>query len=190
VAEGSPGVSAVRGERLMSEVEGSRSEKVIVGVHGSLTSLAALRTALQQARDRSAVLVPVLVWGPVGGEMAYRRAPCAPLLHLWRENATERLSTAFDEAFGGYPLDVDVRPQVVRGQVGPVLVQIAGDVNNLLVVGSGHRRVLSRRWRGPATRYCLTHARCPVLLVPPPELLRDADRLLHRRWADKPLHGL
>jgi hypothetical protein len=59
----------------------------------------------------------------------------------------------------------------------------------LLVIGSGHRRVLHRRLHGPAARYCLAHATCPVLLVPPPDLMYDADRLGRRHWSNKPLPG-
>jgi nucleotide-binding universal stress UspA family protein len=142
--------------------------------------------ALQQARDRSAVLVPVLAWTPVGGEMAYRRAPCAPLLQLWRESAGQRLATAFDEAFGGYPLDVEVQPHVVRGTAGEVLVH-ASEPGDLLVVGSGHRRLLRRRWHGPTARFCLARASCPVILVPPPDLLHDTGRFARRRLLNKPL---
>ena len=64
----------------MSEVVGSDSRRVVVGVHGSVTSLAALRTGLEQARARDAILVPVLAWSPVGGELTYRKAPCPQLL--------------------------------------------------------------------------------------------------------------
>jgi nucleotide-binding universal stress UspA family protein len=161
-------------EWSMYEAGLSRSPRVVVGVHGSLTSLAALRTALQEARDRGAVLVPVLAWSPVGGEFAYRRSPCPELLGLWRTDANQRLATAFDEAFGGYPGEVDVQGQVVRAAAGPTLVQAAAQSGDLLVVGSGHRRVLSRRVHGPTARYCLAHAECAVLLVPPPELLHRA----------------
>jgi nucleotide-binding universal stress UspA family protein len=150
---------------------------VVVGVHGSVTSLAALRIARQQARDRDAVLMPVLAWGPVGGELAYLRAPCAPLLQVWRREANQRMANAFEEAFGGYPADVEVRPQVVRGQPGSLRVQAAEDDGALLVIGSGHRRLLRRRWHGPTARYCLAHATCPVVLVPPPDLMYERLRV-------------
>jgi nucleotide-binding universal stress UspA family protein len=171
----------------MFEVCPSEPTHVVVGVHGSLTSLAALQIARLQARDRDAILVPVLVWSPVGGEIAYRRAPCPQLLHLWREQADLRLANAFDEAFGGYPLDVHMRPEVLRGDAGATLVQAAAGDGDLLVVGSGHRRVLRRRLHGPTARYCLSHAACPVVLVPPPDLMYDAERLGRRRWSNKPL---
>jgi nucleotide-binding universal stress UspA family protein len=169
----------------MPEWDESRSAQVVVGVHGSLTSLAALRVGLQEARDRSAVLVPVLAWSPVGGELAYRRAPCVSLLKVWRDNANQQLATAFDEAFGGYPHDVEVQPRVVRGEPGAVLVHVAAGSSNVLVVGTGRRQVWGRRWQGPIARYCLAHATCPLLLVPPPELLHDADRQSLRHWASK-----
>jgi nucleotide-binding universal stress UspA family protein len=163
--------------------------RVVVGVHGSVTSLAALRVALGQAIDRNAVLVPVLAWAPVGGELAYRGAPCPELLKVWRQEATARLSAAFDQAFGGYPCAVDVQAQVVRGAAGTVLVQTASSDGDLLVVGSGHRRLWRRRVSGPTTRYCLTHATYPVLLVPPPELLHHAAALGQRRWTHRWLSG-
>jgi nucleotide-binding universal stress UspA family protein len=171
----------------MFDVCRSEPTHVVVGVHGSLASLAALRIARQEAADRGAILVPVLAWSPVGGELAYHRAPCPPLLQLWREQAHERLANAFDEAFGGLPHNVVVQPEVLRGEAGATLVHIAASDADLLVVGSGHRRLLRRRLHGSTARYCLAHATCPVLLVPPPELIYDADRLGRRRWSSKPL---
>jgi nucleotide-binding universal stress UspA family protein len=161
----------------MVDVRHSESAHVVVGVNGSVTSLAALRVARQQARDRDAVLMPVLAWVPVGGELAYRRAPCPPLLQLWQQDAKQRLANAFDEAFGGYPDDVEMQPQVVRGQAGAMLVQAAGNDGALLVIGSGHRRLFRRRLHGSTARYCLAHATGPVVLVPPPELMYERLRV-------------
>jgi nucleotide-binding universal stress UspA family protein len=176
-----PVVFTASGETTMLETKEDRASRVVVGVHGSLTSLAALRSALEIARDRDAVLVPVLTWTPVGGEMAYRRAPCGQLLHVWRTKAQERLDTAFDEALGGYPSDVEVFRQVARATAGPALVELAEEPGDVLVVGAGRHRVLGRRLPGPTTRYCIAHAACPVLLVPPPELLQHSEGHL-RHW--------
>jgi nucleotide-binding universal stress UspA family protein len=159
-------------------------QRVVVGVHGSLTSLAALRTAVSYARQRAAVLVPLLAWSPVGGELAYRRAPCPELLELWRRDAHGRLVRAFDEALGGCPRDIEVRPHVMRGAPGGTLVETASGDRDLLVLGRGRRRLGGRRGSGPTARYCLTHAHCPVLLVPPPELLSVAETLRQRRWTN------
>lgn len=173
----------------MTEFVRPDSRRVVVGVHGSLTSLAALRMALDQARGRNAILVPVLAWSPVGGELAYRKAPCPELLAVWQQEAAHRLRNAFDEAFGGCPPDVDLQAQLVRGAPGPALVQAAGSTEDLLIVGSSQRRVLRRRMHGPTARYAIRHAACAVLLVPPPALLRHAGSVGRRSWADQELPG-
>ena len=57
-----------------------------------------------------------------------------------------------------------------------MLAGLACCADDLLVVGAGRRGSLARVWGGKVTRYCLAHARCPVLAVPPPALAREAGR--------------
>ena len=155
--------------------------RVIAGVSGSLRSLGALRVAVAEARSAGAALQAVLAWAPAGGEIAYMRAPCPVLLRLWEQEARERLRDAFDEAFGGMPDGVAVRRLVVRAAPGPALVELADQPGDLLVVGYGGRSRLGCAVHGNVTRYCLAHARCPVLAVPPPELIR-ALRSRRHHW--------
>jgi nucleotide-binding universal stress UspA family protein len=105
----------------------------------------------------------------------------AGLLRLWEQEACERLHDAFDEAFGGMPNGVAVIQRVVRAHPGPALVELAGQRDDLLVVGYGGRSRLGYAVHGSVTRYCLAHARCPVLAVPPPELIR-AVRARRHQW--------
>jgi nucleotide-binding universal stress UspA family protein len=147
--------------------------RVIAGVSGSLRSLGALRAAVAEARSAGAALQAVLAWSPAGGEIAYRRAPCPVLLRLWEQEACERLRDAFDEAFGGVPDGVAVQTMVVRAPPGPALVELADQHDDLLVVGYGGRSRLGYTVHGTVTRYCMAHARCPVLTVPPPDLIRE-----------------
>ncbi len=149
------------------------SRRVIAGVSGSLRSPGALRAAAAEARSAGAALLAVLAWAPAGGEIAYRRAPCPLLLRLWEQEACERLRDAFDEAFGGMPDGVAVRPMVVRAPPGPALVELADQHDDLLVVGYGGRSPLGYAVHGTVTRYCMAHARCPVLTVPPHELIKE-----------------
>jgi nucleotide-binding universal stress UspA family protein len=149
------------------------SRRVIAGVSGSLRSLGALRAAVAEARSAGAAVLAVLAWAPAGGEIAYLRAPCPLLLRLWEQEAHERMRDAFDEAFGGMPDDVAVRQLVVRAPPGPALVELADQPGDLLVVGYGGRSRLGCAVHGHVTRYCMAHARCPVLAVPPPELIRE-----------------
>jgi nucleotide-binding universal stress UspA family protein len=156
--------------------------RIVVGVHGSLGSLQALRYAAEEARARKVPLVPVIAWIPPGGEMAERRAPSAYLRRIWGEAAGKRLLDAFEAGLGGVPDDIEVEPCVERGETGPVLVDIAGQPGDLLVIGTGRRSLVGRALRKSVGRYCLAHAKCPVLAVPPSALM---DEMGHgfRSWS-------
>ena len=158
--------------------------RIIAGVSGSLRSLGALRAGVAEARSAGAPLIAVLAWVPVGGEYAYRRAPCPVLLRVWEQAARQRLDAAFDEAFGGLPAGVCVQRVVLRGKPGPVLVRLADRPGDLLVVGAGgHGRVGLVR-PGAVSRHCLARARCPVLAVPPPDLIASVRSRPHRWRAE------
>jgi nucleotide-binding universal stress UspA family protein len=150
--------------------------RIVVGVHGSLGSLQALRWAAGEARDREVPLVPVIAWVPPGGDLAERSHPSLYLRRLWYEAARARLEAAFDEGLGGVPDGLRVQPLVERGDTGPVLVDVAGQPGDLLVIGTGRRRPVSRALRRSVGRYCLAHASCPVLAVPPSRLLDEMQR--------------
>jgi nucleotide-binding universal stress UspA family protein len=155
--------------------------RVIVGVHGSLGSLQALRHAADEARQRDVPLLPVIAWVPPGGVLAERRHSSPYLRKLWRDAAWERLRTAFDDGLGGFPADLQVEPHVERGEAGLVLVDIASQREDLLVIGTGRRAGLRRLFRSPVGRYCLARAKCPVLAVPPSLLMDEVGHGL-RSW--------
>jgi nucleotide-binding universal stress UspA family protein len=155
--------------------------RVIAGVSGSLRSLGALRAGVAEARSTGATLVAVLAWVPAGGEYAYRRAPCPVLLRVWEHAAQQRLDEAFEEAFGGLPADVTVHRVVARGKPGPILVKLADQPADLIVIGAGGHGLAGLARPGGVGRYCLAHARCPVLAVPPPDLINQV-RSRSRRW--------
>lgn len=155
--------------------------RIIVGVHGSLGSLQALRYAADEARRRDVPLIPVLAWLPPGGDIAERRSPSQYLRRIWVDAAWQRLWTAFDAGLGGMPADVAVEPRVVRGDTGPVLVDLARSADDLLIIGTGRRSLLGRGLRKSVGRYCLAHARCPVLAVPPSALMDEMSHGL-RSW--------
>ena len=121
--------------------------RIIVGVHGSLGSLQALRYAADEARQRDVPLLPVIAWVPPGGDLAERRHSSPYLRKIWREAAWERLWAAFDDGLGGMPADLQVEPQVVRGETGPVLVDVASQPDDLLIIGTGRRAGLGRLLR-------------------------------------------
>jgi nucleotide-binding universal stress UspA family protein len=162
----------------------SAVRRVVVGVHGSLGSLQALRLAADEARDRQAVLVPVIAWMPPGGDLAERSHPSPYLRQIWREAARLRLAEAFDAALGGLPGDLPVQARVERGETGPVLVDVADRPDDLIVIGTGRRSTIGRAMRKSVGRYCLAHARCPVLAVPPSSLVDElGNGRMPRSWS-------
>jgi hypothetical protein len=105
--------------------------RIVVGVHGSLGSLQALRYAEAEARQRDVPLVPVIAWIPPGGDLAERRHSSPYLRKIWRDAAWERLTAAFDDGLGGMPAGLRVEPHVERGETGAVLVDIAHQPEDL-----------------------------------------------------------
>jgi hypothetical protein len=113
---------------------------------------------------------------PPGGELADRRAPCPELRRAWREAAWDRLWRAIDLGIGGPPADLTFTPQVVRGSAGDLLSQLAVEPGDVLVIGAGRRGAM-RRAACKVSRYCLGHAHCPVIAVPPAPLAAEAHGL-------------
>lgn len=165
------------------ESDASRQHRIVVGVSGSLGSIAALHHAVAQARRTGAEVLAVLAWDPLGAEYAYRRPPRPPLLAARREEAVARLREAVAGALGAGVPGVRLHGQVSRGRAGEVLVHAAGRADDLLVVGAGSGGPLRRALRRSATRHCVRHAGCPVLVVPKPELQREWEAFgRHRAW--------
>ncbi|MFC0845349.1 universal stress protein [Streptomyces noboritoensis] len=152
--------------------------RVVVGVSGSLGSLAALRAAAQEARRSGRRLVAVIAWEPPEGEYMYLRHPDRAWAAHWEQDARQRLDAAFADAFGGLPQGVEVRKAAVRGRPGPALCTVAHRPDDLLVVGAR-----TGAWRTRVRRYVLRHAECPLLTVPAPRAPRGAARELRRATA-------
>ncbi|GAA2157422.1 hypothetical protein GCM10009760_59600 [Kitasatospora kazusensis] len=144
------------------------SLRVVVGVNGSLSSLAALYRAVEEAARREAVLVPVIGWSSTENE---RLQPLSELEHM----ARRRLDTVFEQAFGGYPNDIVIRPLVVRSEAGPALVAAADRASDLLVLGSGRHGRLHHTLHGSVARHCRAHAACKVVVVSPSKLLESME---------------
>jgi nucleotide-binding universal stress UspA family protein len=153
--------------------------RVIVGASGSPGSLQALRFGDELARAHDATLMPVLAWVPPGGDIADRSAPCMYLRRVWAEDACQQLRDTLRAVWAEVPANPPVQPAVQRGEAGWVLVNTACRPGDLLVVGAGRRGVLARVISGRVSRYCLAHARCPVLAVPPPALAQEFGHGLH-----------
>ncbi|MFF2079402.1 universal stress protein [Kitasatospora sp. NPDC058162] len=158
--------------------DGADDGRIVVGVSGSLGSLAALHRAVAEARRTDVEVLAVLCWTPPGEELGYRRSVCPPVVGAGRDAAVARLRQALDEAFAGRHTGARLRCQAVRGETANTLVRCADRPGDVLVLGAGRERGhLSRLIRPSVTAYCVRHATCPVLTVPRPALQRDLEAL-------------
>jgi nucleotide-binding universal stress UspA family protein len=155
-------------------------DRLIVGTSGSPGSLQALRYGERMARAHGAVLIPVLAWELPGGDYGERVHPSGELRQVWQNLACRRLRDALIAVWGKVPDDPLLQPHVERGPAGWVLVNLACRPGDVLVVGAGRRGALARTAFSNVGRYCLAHAQCPVLAIPPPALARE---LAHSRLA-------
>ncbi|MFB6805604.1 universal stress protein [Streptomyces sp. NPDC056387] len=162
--------------------------RIVAGTCGSLGSLTALHRAREEARAREAELWVVLAWQPPLDGPGARRGPGGtPLLAATRDAAVARLQDALDSAFGTGAPGVTLTGLAVRGTPGAALLEAVRDADDLLVVGTGARRPLLRVLRPSVARYCLAHAPCPVLAVPPSPLRADLDAVRRRIAWHRPL---
>lgn len=160
-------------------MEGPSQQRVVVGVNGSLNSLVALQRAGAEARLSGRRLLAVLVWTRTEAGSPPRNP--GPVPQTARSAATRLLTAVLNDVFAATAGDLHVDGLAISGRsAGETLVRIAQRDGDLLVVGAGRRR---RRgpWRSPVARYCLAHASCPVLTVPPSPLQLDLEAMTRRR---------
>ncbi|MER7521167.1 universal stress protein [Streptomyces sp. NPDC126499] len=160
--------------------------RIVVGVSGSLASLAALRHATALARRDHAELIAVLAWEPPEGETLSTRAPDRAWARLWADDARNRLARAFEDGLGAVPDGLAVERRAVRAAPARALVDAADRPGDLLVLGTAAGRgPLGRLRRRPVLRAVMRRALMeragvPVLVVPGPVLRPGEARALRR----------
>ena len=158
-----------------------RIRRIITGVSGSSRGLPALRWAADLARTYEAELFPVHAWVPPGAVWTGHQFPSEHAYREWEDAAAQRLARALELAFGGHPPGLRSRPLIAEGPPGEILVRAACRPDDLLVIGTGRRGRLERMFHCSVGRYCLAHAKCPVLAIPPSALMEEIGHGL-RSW--------
>jgi nucleotide-binding universal stress UspA family protein len=157
-----------------------RQSRVFVGVDKSLASLQALRRAAAEAQHRRVDLYVVHVRNPARSAWLMDSLG-QPIPGGWLEpprtdwlnaSALQVIATSLDEALGGTPADLTVHRTVLVGRPGAELAALGRLDDDLLVVGTRGGRQWRHPGRGSVSRYCVTHSRCPTLVVPRGELAR------------------
>ncbi len=144
-------------------MENLRRPHVVLGVDGSLTGLAALRTAVVEARRRGLPLYAVRA-----------RTNGIPGIDQ------KAIRDAFFDALGAIPTDLEVHFEVVDGGVLRGITSSATHPGDLIVVGNSGRGIWHAFWSGSVCRGCLRRAHCAVLAVPAPEAAHGARA--RNRW--------
>lgn len=139
--------------------------RIVVGVDGSDTGLAALRWALDEAVLRGCPVLAVHAYETpaFGIERVATRAPVLDLAPSAQALADEQLRRARS---GGHGRGVPVEVVVAEGHPAHVLVDAALD-GDVLVVGSRGRGGLAELVLGSTSHRVAAHARCPVVIVRP-----------------------
>jgi nucleotide-binding universal stress UspA family protein len=131
--------------------------RIVVGVDGSPTSLAALRFAHRQARLTGAELHAVTTW-------AYPLSFDDPVDPTdWQANAETILDTALGEALAASDA-AGVLRHVAEGHPAGVLLASV-EAADLLVVGSRGHGGFAGMLLGSVSQHVAAHSPCPVVVV-------------------------
>jgi nucleotide-binding universal stress UspA family protein len=149
-----------------ADAPGTARPRLVVGVDGSPGSRAALVWALADAARRRASLTVVATF-PVEVYWADPHLLDDRHVAAVRDDTEARLKSMLDEVRADAApgaTDVEVTPVVVAGPPSPTLVQASAGAD-LLVVGSRGRSAVRSTLLGSVALHCVTHARCPVVVV-------------------------
>ena len=138
--------------------------EIVVGLDDSPSGMAALQWAAAEAIRSHAVLraVHALSW-PFGVEHADGALAGRQLSRAEVEVAYRASITRVFDAIRPRP---DWIIQFADGEAGPVLVR-QSEKATALVIGTPSHVGLGRLLIGSVAQYCLSHANCPVVAVPP-----------------------
>ena len=139
------------------------ASRVVVGVDGSAGSVIALRFAAAEARLRGGELHVVHAW--IGNLPGYGGLPWARPATTLREQADTTLVESLRAVWQNGSPEVQVRAETIEGAEWDVLTEVA-EAADLLVVGSRGRTGRTGSLLGSVSLRCLTHAPCPVAVVP------------------------
>jgi nucleotide-binding universal stress UspA family protein len=137
--------------------------RIVAGVDGSPSSLAALRWAVRQAEFTGATVDAVIAWHYPVLAVPIGPAPVAMLETAdFEKGADETISDAISAAVG--TSRVPVSAQVKEGNAAQVLLDAAAGAD-LLVVGSRGHGGFAEALLGSVSQHCVHHAPCAVVIV-------------------------
>ena len=146
----------------MPEQQIERDHRIVAGVDGSDSSLAALRWAIRQAELTGASVDAVIAWEPPAASGLGWGVAMAD-----ETDYAELAAKTVTEAIGGVTdpeSHVSVRAVVGEGNAAQVLLD-ASDGADLLVVGCRGHGGFASALLGSVSQHCTHHAHCPVVVI-------------------------
>jgi nucleotide-binding universal stress UspA family protein len=136
--------------------------RIVVGIDGSPTSLAALREAVEEARLRQLPLHIVVAWQLVSPDIAVESPPVVE--HIVRHDE-QILEEALNAIAADDAAQITVTGELINGH--PIATLLAAaEGSTLLVVGSAGTSGRAEPYIGSVAHELVHRAPCPVLLVP------------------------
>jgi len=150
------GTGVESGGQALERQGGSR--RIVVGVDGSPQSVQALREAARIASALGGTVDAVACWELPSIWMA----PYPLAGEDFQGEAVQALAASLEEAFGADKPE-HVSSRLIEAQVRPGLLEASKDAAMLVVGRRG--RGLARLGLGSVSAGCVSHGRCPVLVV-------------------------
>lgn len=147
----------------MTSAEGTTTtrRRIVVGVDGSESSLAALRWGVRQAKLTGAPLDIVSTWEWPASYLGWG-TPVPPDYDP-ADEARRQLDKAVSAVLT--PGDaIEARQSVIEGHPAPVLEALSKTAD-LVVVGSHGHGEFAGILLGSVSQHCVTHCRCPVVVI-------------------------
>jgi nucleotide-binding universal stress UspA family protein len=148
----------------MTKTADSSIRRIVVGVDGSPSSVAALRWAINEAELTGDTVEAIIVWQYSFAAGGYGWAPIVADYDIdLRAIAEKALTEAVDKA-AGPECQVTIERRVIEGYAATELVDASADAD-LLVVGSRGHGTFTDALIGSVSQNCAHHAKCPVVIV-------------------------
>ena len=148
----------------MSQSTDSSLRRIVVGVDGSPSSVAALRWAINEAELTRDTVEAVIAWQYSIAASGYGWAPVLMDDGIDMQAIAEKtLTEAIDQATPPGSA-VTVERRVAEGYAPSVLVEASAHAD-LLVVGSRGHGTFTEALIGSVSQNCAHHAKCPVVIV-------------------------
>jgi nucleotide-binding universal stress UspA family protein len=146
---------------------------VLVGYDGSDNAKLALRQAIEIAQSSNARLTVMSVVPDVAATVQGAWLAGANPQQLEQE-MTEQVSSTLEEAIAQVPEDVPVTKLLGHGHAGPALISAVEEQGcDLVVVGTRGRGAMKSLFLGSVTEHLVSHSSVPIVVVPPPDRLRE-----------------